>query len=128
MNWFLEWMLPILAVCLGVMIVTVFFHLLAAVKRLFSPERVIKVKGFLEKDARVTLHLKRGETLENVLFIGFTDVTHLQDNLPYQLRNMAILESLSGERILVRSDHIRSIRQLKSEPREPPNASAASTV
>lgn len=115
MNRFLEWFLPVLALSIGVMILTVFFHLLAAVKRFFSSDNSIKIKGFLDKDARVTLLMKRGETLENVRFIGFTDVTHSKGNLPYQLRNMAIVESLSGERILLRSDHIRSIRHLKSE-------------
>lgn len=116
MNAFLDWLGPILAMCIGVMILAIFFNALAAVKNRLTPARSIRIKGFLNKADRVTLHLSRGEILEDVRFIGFLDTTSLKGAVPYQLSNMVILESQSGERILLRADNIRSIRQLNVEP------------
>src|SRR2546428_7793334 len=121
METFLNWFGPIVAVCVGIMILAVFFTALAAVKERLSPSRSIKIKGFLKKADRVTVLLNRGEALENVRFVGFTDPSSFKGGIPYQLSNMVILESSSGERILLRADSIRSIRQLKAEPGPPPN-------
>lgn len=118
MNMFLEWFGPILALCIGVMILAVFFNVLAAVKGTISPARKIKIKGFLKDRDRVTLELKRGDALEDVRFIGFLDHTSVKGGLPHQLANMLIVETRSGERILLRAEDVRSIRQLKSEENE----------
>jgi hypothetical protein len=125
MDTFLNWFGPIVALCIGVMMLAVFFTALAWVKDRLSPSRSIKIKGFLNKTDRVTLHLSRGETLENVRFVGFTDPSSFKGGIPYQLSNMVILESHSGERILLRADSIRSIRQLNGEPAVAPNGGPA---
>lgn len=120
-NTFFEWLGPILAVCIGVMILTVFFNALAAVKNLLSPARSGKIKGFLDEKDRVTVHLIRGEILENVRFVGLLDRASVRGGLPHQLANMVIVESESGERILLRADSIRSIRQLSADARPSAN-------
>lgn len=105
-----------MAVCVGVMILSVFYSALGAVKDRLSPSRSIKINGFLNKTDRVTVYLNRGETLRDVRFIGFTDPSSFKGNVPYHLMNMVILESQAGERILLKADSIRSIRQLSAEP------------
>jgi hypothetical protein len=115
MDVFLSWLGPVLALCIGVMILAVFFKLLGALSDRLSPTRNIKIKGFLKQADFVTLHMNRGESLENVRFIGFADATSFK-GMPYQLANMVIVESRSGERILLRADSIRSIRQVSAEP------------
>lgn len=118
MNSFLEWFGPTLALSIGVMILAVFFNVLAAVKRAISPVKKITIKGFLKDHDRVTLQMKRDEAMEDVRIVGFLDATSAKGVLPYQLANMMVVETRSGERILLRAEDVRSIRQLKSDGNE----------
>jgi hypothetical protein len=92
-----------------------FFKVLGVVSDRLSPTRDIRIKGFLKQAEFVTLRMHRGETLENVRFIGSMDTRSLR-GMPYQLANMVIVETTSGERILLRPDGIRSIRQMSGDP------------
>lgn len=128
MDTFLNWLGPIIALCIGVMILAAFFTVLGAIRDRLSPSRSIKIKGFLNKADRVSLQLSRGETLENVRFVGVTDPSSFKGGIPYQLSNMAVLESESGERILLRADSIRSIRQVKAAPNDAPEPPPVAAV
>lgn len=115
METFLIVLGPVLALCSGVIILAVFFNVMNAIKDRLSPAKTIKIKKFLNDADRVTLELNRGQKIENVRFLGFTDSSNYKSGLPYQLLNMVILETTDKERILLRADSIRSIRQLNSE-------------
>jgi hypothetical protein len=50
--------------------------------------------------------------LENFQFVGFTEQNSAKGVIPYQLASMAVFESETGSRAMVRADSIRMIEEM----------------
>jgi hypothetical protein len=100
------------ALCLGIIIVSVFFTLLSYANKAINGNKVVKLKGFIKDAALVTVHLVGGKALEQMKFVGFTDSPSAKGNIPYQLRSMVVLENPKGLRIFIRADSIKMIEEL----------------
>jgi hypothetical protein len=100
------------ALCLGVMIMSVFFTLLGYVSKAVSGYKVVKLKGLLKDGDLVNIHLVGGKTLEHMKFIGFTDGPAVKGNIPFQMRNMVVLESTKGLRLFLRADSVKMIEEI----------------
>ena len=101
------------ALCLGVIILAVFFSLLNLVTRLAGGNKIIKFRGLLKEAAWVNVHLVGGNTLERMKFVGFTDPPSAKGNIPFQLRNMVVLENEHGLRTLIKAEAIKMIEEIE---------------
>ncbi len=101
------------ALCLGVIILAVFFSLLNLVNRLAGGNKLIKFRGLLKEAAWVNVHLIGGNTLTRMKFVGFTDPPSAKGNVPFQLRNMVVLENEHGLRTLIKAETIRMIEEIE---------------
>ena len=110
MEGFINWISVVGAICIGVMILAVFFSLLSAIKSRLAPAHYIKIKGFLNDAQLVDVHLTRGKLIQNVRFVGFTDPNSLKGgDVPYQLKNMIVFETEDKRRLMLRGDLIKII-------------------
>lgn len=103
----------IVAICIGVMILALFFTILSAIKSRFSKPSIIKVEGFLNKSKKVNLHLNRGHVLKDVKFIGMVDQEQVKNNLPYHFIGMIIIEDSGGKRSMIKSETVRMIEEVE---------------
>lgn len=110
MNIFIEWMAPIAAICIGIMILAGFFSIIGMIKDRFSTVKYFKMKKFLKDSDCVSILLSSGKSVSNVRFVGFTDSSSFK-GLPYSLANMLICETQDNRRIMIRADTIRMIEQ-----------------
>ena len=92
--------------------VVVAFTLLGYLNNLIGGGKVIKLRGFLKDAALVNVHLVGGNTLERMRFVGFTDSPAAKGNVPFQLRNMVVLENEHGLRTLIKADTIKMIEEI----------------
>ena len=113
MNTFNETFGFIFALCAGVMILAVFFTTLGYLKRGVRGPGVLKMKGFVREGKRINVHLASGRTLDNFQFVGFTEQNSVKGAIPYQLASMAVFESKTGSRVMVRADSIRMIEEIE---------------
>jgi len=109
METFISWMAVIGAICIGIMVLAVFFSILSAIKGRFTPAQYIKLKGFLNDAPTVDVHLTSGKLIQNVRFVGFTDPNSLKGNVPYQLHHMIVFETEDKRRLMLRGDLIKII-------------------
>jgi len=105
----ITWASAIGSLCLGIMVLAVFFSILNSIKNRFTSAKYIKIKGFLKDSELVDVHLTSGKLIENVRFIGITDPASLKGNIPYQLTNMIVFETSDNRRIMLRGDLIKII-------------------
>jgi hypothetical protein len=112
----------VFALCLGVMVLTLFFKGVACLGGLFdkSDKTVIKSQSFIAADTLVKVHLDRGHIIDRVTFLGFalTTVkgqTHGQ-GLPFELARMAVFKKGDGAKIYVPARAISSIEELPTQP------------
>jgi hypothetical protein len=108
----------VLALCLGIIILTVFFKTLGYLGRLWSGAEttVIKSQSFVAEKAIVKVFLKDGEILDSVTFLGFsqTSTSHRSpgQGLPFELNKMAVFANPDGTKIFVAPKAINSIHEL----------------
>jgi hypothetical protein len=117
MNIFIEWMAPIAAICIGIIVLAVFFSLLGAIKNRFSSVKYLKFKKILKDADLVTVHLSSGKSVSGVRLVGFTDASSLK-GIPYPLTNMALCETPEGRKFLIRADTIRMLEQQETQHTE----------
>ncbi len=113
MDTFLNTFGVVVAFCLGIIILAIFFTLLGYLNRAIGGGKIIKLRGFLKEAAWVNVHLIGGNTLERRKFVGFTDSPPAKGNIPFQLRNMVVLEDEKGLRTLIKSDAIKMIEEVE---------------
>ncbi len=101
----------IAAICLGIIVLTLFFLGVGCVRRATRGFDVLKLKGFIKDGKLVNLYLSGGKSVLGVRFVGFTDGGAGKGGVPYQLSNMVVLESTKGARILIRADAVRMIEE-----------------
>lgn len=99
----------ILCVALGIMVLAIFFTLLARITGSGSKPDTIAVRGILKKDTWATVHMSGSETFDRVRFVGFTGSNSMKTHLPYELNGMVILEDGDKRRFMVRAKAIRMI-------------------
>src|ERR1700733_880013 len=104
MDVFLSTFGGVAALCLGVIILAIFFSLLGYLNRLAGGNKLIKFRGLLKDAAWVNVHLVGGNTLARMKFVGFTDPPSAKGNIPFQLRNMVVLENDHGLRTLIKAE------------------------
>ena len=113
MEAFYETLGIIVAICIGIMILALFFTVLNAMKRKFSKPSVLKIEGFLNESKKVNLHMNRGQILKGVTFIGMVDHEQTKDNLPYQFVGMIIIENSENKRSMIKAETIRMIEEVE---------------
>jgi hypothetical protein len=99
------------ALCLGVIILAVFFSLLNRLTG--GGNKIIKFHGLLKEAAWVNVHLVGGNILERMKFVGFTDPPSAKGNIPFHLRNMVVLENDHGLRTLIKAEAIKMIEEIQ---------------
>lgn len=109
MEYFLNWLGAIGAICLGIMALAVFFTVLSAVNSRLAPARYVKLKGLLKGAEVVDVHLTSGKVMEALSFVGFMDAASTKGGLPYQLQNMVVFEKSDHRRVMLRGDLIKII-------------------
>ena len=115
MEIFIYWMAPISAICIGIMLLTIFFKFVNWIMGGGSIVKTDKVKGFLSGKKYIDVLLTSGKTIQSVKFIGFTQNSSTKTNIPHQLSSMAVFETEDGRRLLIRPDSIRIIEETKKE-------------
>jgi hypothetical protein len=98
--------------CVGIIILTLFFTALNFLKGKLAGDKVVKMQTFIQDATLVNVHLVGGNSLERMRFIGFTNRGSVKGNVPFQLTNMVVLESEQGLRTLIRADSIKMIQEI----------------
>jgi hypothetical protein len=75
--------------------------------------QVVPLQGFINERKLVNVHLKNGKIFRGVRFVGFTEDTSPKSGIPYQLSRMAVCETETGAKILLRADAIQTIEELE---------------
>jgi hypothetical protein len=104
----------VVAICAGIIILTLFFAGVGYFKRATRGFDVVKLKGFIEDGKLISVYLSGGKSVLGVRLVGFTDQASGKGGVPYQLSHMVVLETVKGARVLVRSDAVRMIEELES--------------
>jgi len=125
MDIFIMWMGPIAAICIGIMVLTVFFKIIGYLGDRVSPVKHIKIKKLLSQSELVTAHLTSGDKIVNLKFIGFTDNTSVK-GVPFELTNLVTFEKPDGTTVLVRANRIKMIEGQKQGVSEQTHAEATS--
>ncbi len=113
----------VLALCAGVMLLTFFFKGVGYLGRLVgkSENTVIKYQSFIAADTLVKVHLREGQIVDRVTFLGFTLTTARGQNqgqgFPFELAKMAVFKNLDGTKIYVPARAITSIEELPPLPK-----------
>ena len=107
----------ILALAGVVVFLTLFFKLIGYFdsKKTPNTERV-KLRGVMDENTRVTVHLSNGTVFEDVVLVGFTQADNFKQAFPYELSGMSILEHPNGSKTVIQSKLIRMIEVPKSDP------------
>jgi len=127
MDIFILWMGPIAAICIGIMVLTVFVKIIGYLGDRASPVKHIKIKKLLSQSELVTAHLTSGDKIPNLKFVGFTDTGSVK-GFPFELTNLVTFEKPDGTTVLVRANKIKMIegqKQMISEPATAPYSEPA---
>jgi hypothetical protein len=101
------------ALCVGIIILTVFFTAVGHFKRATRGFDVVKLKGFIKDGKFINVYLNGGKSVLGVRFVGFTDQSAGKGGVPYQFSNMVVLETTKGARVLIRADSVRMIEEVE---------------
>ena len=113
MNLFNETFGFVAAICIGIIVLTVFFLAVGYFRRATRGFDVVKLKGFIKDGKLVNVHLSGGKSVLGVRFVGFTDQSAGKGGVPYQLASMVVLETTKGARVLIRADAVRMIEETR---------------
>ena len=102
------------AVCVGVIILTLFFTAIGWFKRATRGFDIVKMKGFIKDGKLINVHLTSGQSLLGVRFIGFTDQASGRAAIPHQLSSMVVLETAKKARVYVRANSVRMFEEVES--------------
>ncbi len=109
MENFIIWIGTVGAICIGIIVLAVFFTVLGAIKDWLRPVRYIKFKGFIQEADFVDVHLTSGKVMEDLRFLGFIDPASIKGNVPYQLQSMMLFETTDRRRVMMRGDLVKII-------------------
>jgi hypothetical protein len=119
MDIFKETFYPVLgiivAVCVGIIILTLFFTTINYFRRATLGFDVVKMKGFIKDGKLINIYLNGGKSVLGVRFVGFTDRLAGKGGIPFQFSGMVVLETIKGARILVRAESVRMIEEVEEQ-------------
>ncbi len=103
----------VMAICFGIMVLTVFFTGVNYFKRKTCGFDIVKMKNFLKEDRVVNIHLSDGNIYRGVRFVGFSDPNSTKGGIPFQLSQMVVCETQKGARVFFRPDAVRVIEEVE---------------
>jgi len=112
----------VLALCTGVIVLTLFFKGVGYLSTLLnrSENTVIKTQSFIAASTLVKVRLTGGHILDRVTFLGFTNSTARGQNagnrIPFEISRMAVFQNQDMTKIYVPGRAIDSIEELPAEP------------
>lgn len=112
MDTFIQTFGFVAALCAGVILLALFFTGLGYFKRAIRESGVVTVSGFVRDGKLVKVFLRDGHVTPKVRFIGFTESGSKNLAIPHPLSCMAVFESESGARLLIRPDSIKMIEEV----------------
>lgn len=109
MELFILWMGPIAAICIGIMVLAVFFKALSSLSERVLDVKVVKIKKIFKQSETVDVHLSCGKQVPAVRFVGVAAQDSYRGIYP-----MIMFEKGDGRRVLVRADAIRVMEEQPS--------------
>jgi hypothetical protein len=112
----------VLALCIGVIVLTLFFKGIGYLSTLLnrSETTVIKTQTFIAASSLVKVRLHGGHILDHVTFLGFTNSTARGQNaghgIPFEISRMAVFRNQDMTKIYVPGSAIYSIEELPAQP------------
>ena len=103
----------IAAICIGIMVLTVFFTGLSYLKNRTRGFDIVRMKGFIKDGKMVNIHLGSGAVYRGVRFVGFSDQSSAKGGVPFQLAQMVVCETQKGARVLFRPEAVRIIEEVE---------------
>ncbi len=101
---------PVLAVALGIIVLSIFFKVLSRFGRTKDEPPLIKLKGFFKNAEFVDVHLGGTNVLKKVKVVGVSDVSQIgKGGFPYELNGMVVLEKENKKRIMIKAKLITMI-------------------
>ena len=104
----------VIAVCIGIMLLTVFFTGIGYFKRRTASFEIVKLKHFINDGRVINIHLSSGRIFSSVRFVGFTDQGSAKARIPFSLSQMVVCETAKGARIFFRAEAVRVIEEVES--------------
>jgi len=101
------------AICIGIMMLTLFFTGIGYFKSRTRGFDIVKLKRFIKDDRVVNIHLSNGKVYQRVRFVGFTDQSSAKRGIPYPLSQMVVCEREPGSRVFFRADAVRVIEEME---------------
>ena len=101
------------AICIGIIVLTVFFTGIGYFKRRTASFDIVTLKRFIKDDRVVNVHLSGGRTYSGVRFVGFTDRSSVKSGVPFSFSQMVVCETAKGARIFFRADAVRVIEEVE---------------
>ena len=121
MENFLQIIGPVIAVAIGIMILAVFFKVMAAVGKKADEPAIIKLKSFFKDAEFVDVHLSGTNILKRVRVIGVSDVSQIgKGGFPYELNGMVVVEKENKKRIMIKAEAISMIVEADEEANKAP--------
>jgi len=102
------------AICIGIIVLSVFFTGVGYFKRKTQGFDIVKMKGFIKDGRLVNIHLSNGMNYRGVRFIGFSDQSSAKGGVPHQLSQMVVCETEKGARVLFRPEAVRIIEEIEN--------------
>ena len=114
MDSFLPVFSGVLALVLGIVILSIFWWGLARLGRLLDGRKIVRLPGLGGNSALVNVHLLGGTVLEKMKMLGTTQDGG-KGGLPHQLYRMVVLENQEGLKLYIKGDSIRMIEELPNK-------------
>lgn len=100
------------AICIGIMVLTVFFTTVGYIKGRSRSFDIVKLKRFIKDGRLVNVHLNSGKIFASVRFVGFTDQSSAKGGIPFSLSQMVVCETATGARIFIRAEAVKVIEEV----------------
>jgi hypothetical protein len=120
MDAFSQTLGAVIGLCIGVIVLTLFFKGLHYLGTLWpgNSGKILVAQDFIKKDSLVTIKITGGETFERVKFVGFTkSQIHGKDAIPFPYARTAVFENEAGERLFIPSTTIQFIKEIPAPTR-----------
>lgn len=101
----------VIAICIGIMVLTAFFTGIGYFKRRTATFDIVKLKRFINDGQVVNVHLNDGKIFAGVRFVGFTEQSSGKAGIPFSLSQMVVCETANGARIFFRAEAVRVIQE-----------------
>lgn len=101
------------AICVGVIILVLFFTGLGYIKRARRDFDIVKLKRFIKEGKLVNVHLNTGRIFAGLRFVGFTDASSSKEGVPFTLSQLVVCETAKGARGFFKAEAVRVIEEVE---------------